>query len=119
MLRLPAIFLLCVPPVCLLLWSCLNINQGLFTKLLYGPGEVCTSDALYCFTGAPGKDTIPVFDVNADDKYSSMFDVDTRYGGGGGVGGELEPPFLMTILWRVPFVCISAHFLYLSIVQRT
>jgi hypothetical protein len=62
--------------------------QGLFTKLLYGPGEECTSDGLYCFSGLPGEDAFEVFDVNADDKFSSMYGVDTRYGGGKGVAGE-------------------------------
>ena len=62
-------------------------RQGLFTKLLYEPGETCTSNGLYCFSGLPGADAFEVFDVNADDQWSSLYGVDTRYGGGAGVAG--------------------------------
>jgi len=68
---------------------CVFLRQGLFTKLLYGPGEECTSNGLYCFTGIPGEDAFSVFDVNADDAWSSLYTVDTRYGGGQGVAGKL------------------------------
>ena len=71
--------------------------QGLFTKLLYGEGE-CTSNGLYCFSGLPGSDAFEVFDVNADDQWSSLFPVDTRYAGGKGVDGEFFWPDILSCL---------------------
>ena len=73
--------------------------QGLFTKLLMGTGSECTSNGLYCFTGTPGEDAFQVYDPNADDKWSSLYGVDTRYGGGAGVAGALPPPLACCTLF--------------------
>ena len=60
------------------------------SMLLMETGKTCTSDGLYCFSGLPGADAVKVFDTNADDKFNSLFTMDTRYGGGGGVANGWE-----------------------------
>jgi len=72
--------------------------QGFFTNLLMAAGSECTSNGLYCFSGTPGEDAFEVYDPNADDKWSSLYGVDTRYGGGAGVAGAFSPSLILSLL---------------------
>ena len=86
----PAPILISVPAPTSAVARSLAATQGLLSMLLMETGKTCTSDGLYCFSGLPGADAVKVFDTNADDKFNSLFTMDTRYGGGGGVANGWE-----------------------------
>mmetsp|Transcript_34643 Transcript_34643/g.78986 ORF Transcript_34643/g.78986 Transcript_34643/m.78986 type:complete len:89 (-) Transcript_34643:302-568(-) len=52
--------------------------------------DYCMTDGMTCFDGSAGEDKIVITDPNGDDKWAPVYSVDTRYGGGVGMGSNGE-----------------------------